>query len=89
MSIKRAKNILGLRSSLWTIGKYLKKLGWRKIKTKYCQFVREINQFERVLYAHLCQASGLDFNDSIFIDETTRQCGLNAPLHWFHYMYSN
>ena len=64
--------------------KNIKKLGWRKIKTKYCQFVREKNQVERVLYAHLCQARSLDFNDSIFIDETTRQCGRNAPLQWFH-----
>ena len=40
MSLRRAKDILALEPSIQTIRKYVKLLGWRKIRTKYCQFVR-------------------------------------------------
>ena len=83
ISLKRAKDVLRLRPTKNTLGKYLKKLGWRKIKSKYCQFVRTKNRIERVLYATMCQSSNLDYNDSIFIDETTRQACKNSPLQWF------
>ena len=81
--LKKAKDILGLRPSKSTLGKYLKKLGRRIIKSKYCQFVRTKNRIKRVFYANLSQARNLQYHDSIFIDETTRKASRNSHSHWF------
>ena len=43
--------------------------------------MRTKNRIERVLYANLCQASNLQYPDSIIIDKTTRQASQNSPLH--------
>ena len=74
---------MGFKPSKSTLGKYLKKLSWWKIKSKYCQFVHTKNRIERVIYANLCQARNLQHHDSIFIDETTRQGSRNSTLQWF------
>ena len=54
MSAKRAKAKLNLRASSRTVQKYLNALGWRKIRTKYCQYVSIKNRIERVLFARAC-----------------------------------
>ena len=84
MGTRNAKDIIRLRSCKATIGRYLKILDWRKIKSKYCRFVGPNNRVERIVYATPCQASNMTYNDSILIDESTRQCSRNAPMQWFH-----
>ena len=52
-----------IQASVRTVRRYVRRLGWRKIRTKYCQAVSMKNQVERLIYAKFCH--------KIFIDETT------------------
>jgi hypothetical protein len=48
ISARRAlKKMNGLRVTARTIRNYLTRLGWRTVRTKYCQFVSEKNRHER------------------------------------------
>ena len=50
---KSIKQSLNLRPSVRTVQKYLNILGWRKIRTKFCQMVSIKNRIERYIYASL------------------------------------
>ena len=75
---EQAKRKLLLRASGRTIQRYLNRLGWRKIRTKYCHFVTVKNRIERVVYCNFCLINGERFFFSIHIDECTVAMNKNA-----------
>jgi hypothetical protein len=84
---KSIKQSLKLKPSVRTVQKYLNILGWRKIRTKFCQMVSVKNRIERYIYASLCLSSHETFNESIFIDESTVQLNKNANRIWYKFIY--
>jgi hypothetical protein len=68
LSAKSLKYRHGLNTSVRSAQRYIRSLGWRKIRTKYCQFVSEKNRIERLIFAELCIEFRETFIDSIFID---------------------
>ena len=55
ISVKRARRrIRGLNVSVRTVRRYMRHLGWRTIRTKYCQFVSNKNRYERFIYSTIC-----------------------------------
>ena len=53
LTAKNAKIRLNLRVSTRTVRKYLNLLGWRRVCTRFCQFVSFKNKIERVIYSKL------------------------------------
>ncbi len=51
ITAKAIKIRQNLRASSRTIQKYLNILGWRKVRTKYCQVVSQKNRIERLAFA--------------------------------------
>ena len=80
---EQAKRKLLLRASGRTIQRYLNRLGWRKIRTKYCHFVTVKNRIERVVYCNFCLINGERFFFSIHIDECTVAMNKNGRTQWF------
>ena len=78
-----AKNELNLRASTRTVEKYLNKLGWKKISTKFCHFVSEKNHIERFFFCNFCKISKEVFDYSIFLDKCTVMMNKNARTQWF------
>ena len=83
---KSIKQALTLRPSVRTVQKYLNILGWRKIRSKFCQMVSLKNRIELYIYATLCLKNEEKFNDSIFIDESTVQINKNARKIWYSFI---
>ena len=79
-AIKQRQN---LRVSSRTVQKYLNILGWRKVRTKYCQVVSPKNRIERFFFAKVILEFEDQFLDSIFIDESTVQMNKNASTIWY------
>ena len=83
MSAKKAKDLLKLRASIRTIQKYFKLLGWKKIVTRFCQFVSQKNRIERVIFCNMCKLNKENFDYSIFIDECTVSMTKTGRLQWY------
>ena len=79
----QAKNSLNLRASARTVQKYLNRLGWKRIITRFCQFVSTKNRIERVIFCNFCILTGEDFQYSIFIDECTVSMDKNGRFQWY------
>ncbi len=73
----------GLRVTARTIRNYLNKLGWKVIRTKYCQFVSEKNRIERYVYARMCLLTYERFNYHIFVDECTVELSQHGSFYRF------
>ena len=58
-----------LHVTVRTVRNYLTRLGWRTVRTKYCQFVSNKNRIERFIYAKICLLSHERFYYHIFMDE--------------------
>ena len=69
---------LNLGSSKASVCRYLKRLGWRSIRTKFCQAVSWKNRLERQIYANMCVLYKEQFYNTIFIDESTIQVNKNG-----------
>ena len=82
-SAVQCKNRLNLQASTRTVQKYLRILGWKKIRSKYCQFVSIKNRVERIIYSSFCIATNDKFANSIFIDESTIQADTNSNKVWY------
>ena len=54
-----------------TINSAIRRLGWRKVQTKYCQIVDPINRLKRFIYCCFCKRFQEDFVDTIDVDETS------------------
>ena len=83
ISAKKAQSKLHLRVCVRTILNYLKKLGYRKIRTKYCQIVSHKNKFERIIYCKFCLLTNELFELSIFLDECTVELCYESKEFWF------
>lgn len=62
---------------------YLKRLGWRKINTKYCQFVSEKNRIERIIFCKFSIFTNDCFEFSIFLDECIVQMVHESNSFWY------
>ena len=65
----QARNLLNLRVSTRTVQNYLRRLGWRRIVTRFCQFVSSKNRAERIIFCNFCVLTKETFDYSIFIDK--------------------
>ena len=83
MTRQKLKNDLNLLASTYTIGKAMRRLGWRKVTTKYCQIVEPRNRVKRFIYCCFCKIFKEDFQDTIDADETTVELRLCANSNWF------
>jgi transposase len=83
ISAKKAKLALNLNVSTVSIVNYWKKLGWKKISTKYCQFVSVKNQIERVVFANFCLIYNETFEYVIFLDECTVEMVYEPTSYWY------
>ena len=55
LNAERAMNrVPGFKVSVRTVRRYLIRLGWKVIRTKFCQFVSTKNRIERYFYSNLC-----------------------------------
>ena len=63
------KNKLKIAVSIRTVQKYFNLMGWRKIPSRFCQFVHRVNRIKRVIYANICLSINYKFDCTVFIDE--------------------
>ena len=88
LTARKLKELLNLNVSHCTIRRYLNALGWKKIRSKYCQVVSLKNRRERIAFANAALAFKDRFFNSIFIDESSVQANKNAAKIW-HKKFSN
>ena len=68
ISSRSASDLIpGLHVAASTIRRYLRKLGWEVIRTKYCQYVSLKNRIERYIYAHICLLTSERFLNFILL----------------------
>ena len=70
-AIRARRRVRQLNVSSRTVRRYLRHLGWRTIRTKYCQFVSNKNRYERFIYSMICMRTHERFLNFIFCDECT------------------
>ncbi|CAF1082677.1 unnamed protein product [Brachionus calyciflorus] len=73
---------LGLCCSARTVRRILNQIGWKYLKTRYCQMVNQKNQIERFYFACFCKYTFETFDDVIFIDETTIEVAGHSRKRW-------
>ena len=80
---KDIKRELGISANVRTVQKYIKILGWKRIRTKFCQTVSTKNRVERVVFSTICSDNSDNFDTTIFIDESIVAMNKNGPNCWF------
>ncbi len=78
ISCKKIREKLKLIACERTIRGYIKRLGWRKVETKYCQIVSFDNRVKRYIYGCLCKMFDEKYENVVDIDEcsvTIRMAG--------------
>ena len=71
LTARKIKKMFFLTASQQTIRRCIRKLGWRKIQTKYCQIVSPVNRLKRFVYASMAKINNENFDDVIDVDECT------------------
>ena len=71
LTARKTKKMFFLTASQQTIRRCIRKLGWRKIQTKYCQIVSPVNRLKRFVYASMAKINNENFDDVIDVDECT------------------
>ena len=66
-----------------TIQRYLNRLGWVKIKTRFCQVINHVQRIHRFMFAIYCLNTFERFLYSIFIDECTVALDKNSRTQWY------
>ncbi|CAF0965122.1 unnamed protein product [Brachionus calyciflorus] len=79
---RKIKESLRLRCSQRSIRRYIQTLGWKYRKTKFCQAVSVKNRIERLFYCFMCLFTNENFDDIIFIDETTVELRFYSRQRW-------
>jgi len=74
LTARKIKAKLFLAASPRTIRRCIRKLGWKKIQTRYCQIVSPINRIKRFVYASMAKINNENFSDVIDVDECTKYC---------------
>jgi hypothetical protein len=69
ITCNKIRNKLNLVAKVRTIRGYVKKLGWRKVTTKYCQIVSFDNRVKRFIYCCLCKIYNEKYENVVAIDE--------------------
>ena len=67
----KLKVSLNLIAKPRTIGKAIRRLGWRCVPTKYCQIVEPRNIIKRFIYCCLCKLNNDNFETTIDAGEKT------------------
>jgi hypothetical protein len=67
----KLKRDLNLIAEPRTISDAIRRLGWRKVPTRYCQIVEPRNCLKRFIYCCLCKKYKKKFENTIDADETT------------------
>jgi hypothetical protein len=83
LNSKKIKQLLNLDVSERTIQRIIHNLGWRKIRTRYCQIVSSKNRIERLIYARHCKFVNEKFDNCIFEDETTVELRYTSFKRWY------
>jgi hypothetical protein len=78
LTARKLKNMFNLNVSTRSIQRCLNIMGWEKVRAKYCQAVSLKNRRERIAFATMAIHFSYQFDNSIFVDESTIQCTKNA-----------
>ena len=65
-----------------TISDAIRRLGWRKVPTRYCQIVEPRNCLKRFIYCCLCKKYKKKFENTIDADETTVELRLTGNANF-------
>ena len=65
-----------------TICRYINMRGWRKVNTKYCQIVSQINRLKRFIFCSMVKLNNEDYDDAIDIDECTVELRTTTYKKW-------
>jgi hypothetical protein len=76
------RNKLKLTVSIRTVQKYYNLMGWRKIPSRFCQFVHRVNRIKRVIFANICLSINYKFDCTVFIDESKVQASKHSHKKW-------
>ncbi len=79
---KQLKISLVLTASTRTITRYCNKLGWKKIRTRYCQIVSFNNRVKRFIYACSAKLNKETFHNTIHIDECSIELRFTTIKNW-------
>jgi hypothetical protein len=79
----KIKKRLFLTASQQTIRRCIRKLGWRKIQTKYCQIVSPINRIKRFVYESMAKKNNENFDNVIDVENDQKNV-LNNYLNIFY-----
>ena len=71
LTAQQLQTKLSLTASKRTIRRYLNKLGWKKVRTSYCQVISDENKVKRFTFACLVKLYKDYFEDVLAIDECT------------------
>jgi len=66
-AIRARRRVRQLNVSSRTVRKYLRHLGWRTIRTRYCQFFSKKNRYERFIYSMICMRTHERFLNGFLI----------------------
>jgi hypothetical protein len=77
------KDELVLTASTRSITRYCNKLGWKKIRTRYCQLVSPNNRIKRFIYACCAKIFNENYHDSIHADECTVELRRTTIKTWY------
>ena len=78
----KLKNDLNLIAKPRTISDAIRRLGWRKVPTRYCQIVEPRNCLKRFIYCCLCKKYKKKFENTIDADETTVELRLTGNANF-------
>ena len=70
-TLRNLKEDLNIVATTRTISRAIRQMGWRHALTKYCQIIRPVNRLKRFIYTCLSKQFEEDFDDAIFVDEST------------------
>ena len=82
LTAKQLKIRLVLTSSTRTITRYCNKLGWNKIRTRYCQIVSFNNKVKRFIFACCAKLNKETFYNTIHIDECSVELRFTTIKNW-------
>ncbi|CAF1110784.1 unnamed protein product [Brachionus calyciflorus] len=83
LTAKRLKRLMRLTASERSVRRYIQSLGWKFKRTRYCQIVSPKNRIERIIYCFMCVITEENFDDVVFIDETTIELRFYSRQRWF------
>ncbi|XP_064608393.1 uncharacterized protein LOC135472697 [Liolophura sinensis] len=81
---QRMLDVFRIQVSSECIRMHVRKLGWCKKQTRYCQMVRRENQVKRLTYCLMCYSNNEEFQDCILSDEASIEVMRSGRMRFIH-----